>query len=99
MTYYKVDGRQLVICPANGIWRGPSAVLAQGSSVLNYDLLPPQVLEGQGWKSKIVEDPLPAYDPAIQELADWYEDCGTYIARRWGVTEKEEKDNGNFDGR
>lgn len=80
MNYYKVEDRQLIPCPVN-------RVLADGSSVCNYYLLPSAVLEEHGWKSEIVEDPLPEYDPQCQELTVWYEDCGTYIARRWEIVE------------
>lgn len=76
MGYYKVLGRQLAECPIN-------ATLEDGSTVFNYHLLPAERLEADGWKSEIVEDPLPEYDPEEQMAVSWYEDCGTYIARRW----------------
>ena len=81
MAYYKVQNRQLIFCPVN-------CITEDGRSVFNYNLLPGPVLEGQGWKSAIVDDPLPDYDPDTQELVPWYEDHGTYIARRWETNEK-----------
>ena len=50
MAYYKVKDRRLAECPVN-------AVLEDGSSVCNYNLLPAEQLEADGWKSEIVEDP------------------------------------------
>lgn len=47
------------------------------------------MLEAEGWKSSIVEDPQPAYEVETQKLISWYEDCGTYIARRWKVTPRQ----------
>lgn len=78
MAYYKVQDRQLIFCPVN-------CITEDGRSVFNYNLLPGPVLEGQGWKSAVVDDPQPDYDPDTQELVPWYEDRGTYIARRWEV--------------
>ena len=77
MAYYKVKDRQLVLCPKN--------VILERGSVFNYNLLPGPVLEADGWKPALVDDPFPEYNPDTQELIPWYEDCGTYIARRWEV--------------
>lgn len=84
MAYYKVADRHLVGCPVN-------IVLEDGSSVCNYNLLPAERLESDGWKSEIVEDPKPEYDRDSQELIPWYEDCGSCIARRWEVVERAEE--------
>ena len=81
MAYYKVKDRRLAECPVN-------AVLEDGSSVCNYNLLPAEQLEADGSKSEIVEDPLPAYDEERQVLVAWYEDCGSYIARHWETVER-----------
>lgn len=85
MAYYKVQDGQLVLCPVNCIWHGASSVLEEGQSVCNYNLLPGPVLEGQGWRPALIDDPLPSYDPDTQQPVPWYEDCGTYIARRWKI--------------
>lgn len=95
MAYYKVREGQLVLCPVNCTWQGPAPVwqgepltgLEEGASVLNYNLLPGPVLEGQGWRPALIDDSLPEYDPGSQELIPWYEDCGTYVARRWKVAD------------
>lgn len=72
----------MIPCPINFI-------MSDGRSVFNYHLMPGPVLEAAGWKSAIIEDPQPEYDPDTQMLAAWYEDCGTYIARRWEVNQRE----------
>lgn len=80
MAYYKAADGELIPCPAN--------VILKSGPVFNYHLLPGPVLEADGWKSAIVEEDPPEYDPDTQELVSWYEDCGTYIARRWRVEER-----------
>ena len=76
MGYFKVENQQLIPCPVN--YRDSS-----GKMIFNFHRLPAPVLEGLGWKSAVVSDPVPVFDDTAYRLAEYYEDMGGYIARRW----------------
>jgi hypothetical protein len=61
MTYAKVEGTEItaVGLPETGI-------LSDGSTVSNYHLLDPEVLEQEGWRS--VVDQKPVYDETTEDL-------------------------------